>query len=97
MVLGIEQTHALFISSKHKSLLTYIPTSSVMIDQNKLEDLENVQLLFDSTLSWKKQVDHVKQCFSFKLLLLRRIRKYLPFETRILFYNYYIKPKNIAV
>ena len=28
---------------------------------------------------------------SFKLSLLRRIRKYLPFETRILFCNFYIK------
>ena len=46
----------------------------------------------DSTLSWKKQIAHVKQCVSFKLSLLRRLRIYLPLETRILFYNYYIKP-----
>ena len=38
----------------------------------------------------KKQVAHVKQCVSFKLSLLLRLRKYLPFE--ILFYNYHIKP-----
>ena len=58
-------------------------------------EVENAKLLgvfVDSTLSWKKQIAHVKQCVSFKLSLLRRIRKYLPFETRILFYNFYIKP-----
>ena len=66
-----------------------------MIDQNKLGEVENAKLLgdfVDSTLSRKKQVALVKQCVSFKLSLLCRIRKYLPFETRILFYNYYIKP-----
>ena len=39
----------------------------------------------------KKQVARVKQCVSFKLSLQHRIHKYLPFETRILFYNYHIK------
>ena len=97
MVLSIKKTNTLFISSKHKhnSQTTCIPTSLVMIDQNELEEVENAKLLgvfIDSILSWKKQAAHVKQCVSFKLSLLHRIRKYLPFKTRILFYNYYIKP-----
>ena len=95
VVLSFEKTNTLFISSKHKSLVTCIPTSSVLIDQNKLVEVENAKLLgvyVDGTLSWKKQIAHVKQCVSFKLSLLRRIRKYLPFETRIFFYNFYIKP-----
>ena len=86
-----KKTNTLFISSKHKSLVTCIPTSSVMIDQTKLEEVENAKLLgvfVDSTLLWKKQISHVKQCVSFKLSLLRRIRKYLPFKTRILFYKF---------
>ena len=94
MVLSIEKTNTLFISSKHKSLVTCIPTISVMIDQNKLEEVENAKLLgvfVDSTLSWKKQIAHVKQCVSFKLSLLRRIRKYLQFlyktYHRILLYS----------
>ena len=40
-----KKTNTLFISSKHKSLVTCIPTSSVMIDQNKLEEVENAKLL----------------------------------------------------
>ena len=54
-----------------------------MIDHNKLEEVENAKLLgvfVDSTR------------VSFKLSLLRRIRKYLRFETQILLYNFYIKP-----
>ena len=44
---GIEKTNTLFISSKHKhnSQTTCIPTSSVMIDQNILEKVENAKLL----------------------------------------------------
>ena len=97
MVLSIERTNTLFISSKrkHNSQTTCIPTSSVLIDRNELEEVENAKLVgvfIDSTPLWKKQVAHVKQCVFFKLSLLRRICKYVPFETRILFYNYYIKP-----
>ena len=57
MVPSIKKTNTLFISSKHKSLVTCIPTSSVIIDQNKLEEVENVKLFgvfVDSSLSWKK-------------------------------------------
>ena len=51
----IEKTNNLFISSKqrHNSQVTCITISSVMIDQNKLEDVENAKLLgafVDSTL-----------------------------------------------
>ena len=97
MVLSIGKTNTLFTSSKHKhnSQITCIPTSSVMIDQYELEEVEKAKLLgvfIDSTLSWKKQVAHVKQCVSFKLSLLCRIHKYLPFKNRVLFYNHYIKP-----
>ena len=68
-----KRQNTLFISSEHKSLLTCIPTSSVMIDQIKLEDVENAKLLgvfVDSTLSRKKQIAHIKQCVPFKLSLL---------------------------
>ena len=59
MFLSIEKTNTIFISSKHKhnSQTTCIPTSSVMIDQNELEEVEKAKFLgvfIDSTLSWKK-------------------------------------------
>ena len=72
MVLSIEKTNTLFISSKykHNSQVTCGTTSSVMIDHNKLEEIENAKLLgdfVDSTLSWKKQAAHVEQRVSFTL------------------------------
>ena len=46
----------------------------------------------DTTLSWGMQVAQVKKCTSYRLFLLRKIRKYLPLETRIKLYDYYVKP-----
>ena len=79
MVLSIEKTNTLFISSKHKSLDTCIPTSLVMIDQNILEEVENAKLLgvfVDSTLSWKKTfsvdyayISHLKLAFYFTIII----------------------------
>ena len=67
MVLSIEKTNTLFILSKykHNSHTTCIPTSLVMIDQKEFEEVEIAKFLgvfVVSTLSWKKQVAHVKQC-----------------------------------
>ena len=38
------------------------------------------------------QVAQVKKCTSYRLFLFRKIRKYLPLETRIKYYDYYVKP-----
>ena len=46
----------------------------------------------DNTLSWGMQVAQVKKSTYYRLFLLRKIRKYLPSETRIKFYDYYVKP-----
>ena len=45
-----------------------------------------------SIITWHSQVKKVKQTIAFKLSILRKIRHYLPAKTRILYYNYYIKP-----
>ena len=37
-------------------------------------------------------VARVKKCTSYRLFLFRTIRKYLPLETRIKYYYYYVKP-----
>ena len=38
------------------------------------------------------QVAQVKKCTSYRLFLFRKISKYLPLETRIKCYDYYVKP-----
>ena len=96
MVLSIEKTNTLYICSKQKHEKQAADNANlVKIGEHELDEVENAKLLgvfIDNTLSWEKQIGQVKKNVSYKLSLLRRIRKYLPFETRILFYNYYIKP-----
>ena len=46
----------------------------------------------DKTLSWCMQVAQVKKYISYRLLILKKIRKYLPLEIRIKFYDYNVKP-----
>ena len=46
----------------------------------------------DNTLSWTMQVAQVKKCTSYRLFHFRKIRKYLPLEPRLKYYDYYFKP-----
>ena len=38
------------------------------------------------------QVAQVKKCTAYRLFLFRKIRKYLPVETKIKYHDYYVKP-----
>ena len=49
-------------------------------------------MIIDNNLTWHNQIKKVKQTIAFKLSILRKIRRYLPTTTRMLYYNYYIKP-----
>ena len=53
---------------------------------------ELLGVIVDNSLSWGMQVAQVKKCTSHRLFLLRKIRKYILLETRIKFYDYYVKP-----
>ena len=67
----------------------------LLIDNTPIEQISNTKLLgihIDSSLTWDVQVSHVKKIVIYKLFLLKRIRHFLPKNTRILFYNFYIKP-----
>ena len=47
---------------------------------------------FDSNLSWKEHVAHLRKKISKNLYLLKRIKCFLPLEARKLFYDSYILP-----
>ena len=60
-----------------------------------IDEVNSTKLLgvnVDNTLSWTMQVAQVKKCTSYRLFLFRTIRKCLPLETRIKYYDYYVKP-----
>ena len=97
MALSFKKTKAMLILSKAKeSRLTEteidinININGTQIKNTKQEKLLGV--LIDNNLTWHSQVKKVKQTIAFKLSILRKIRHYLPAKTRMLYYNYYIKP-----
>ena len=97
MVLSIEKTKTLFISSRQKTAQNkaHHDLGSIKISNTIIDEVDCTKLLgvnIDNTLSWSAQVAQVKKCTSYRLFLLRKIRKYLPFEIRMQFYNYYVKP-----
>ena len=97
MVLSIEKTKTLFISNREKSVQinTNCNLVNVKIGNTIIDEVNSAKLLgdnVDNTLSWTMQVAQVKKCTSYRLFLLRTIRKYLPLETRIKYYDYYVKP-----
>ena len=97
--MSIEKTKIMLIGSRQK--LNRISESEkyikLLIDNTPIEQISNTKLLgiyIDSSLTWNVQVSHVKKIVIYKLFLLKRIRHFLPKpkDTRILFYNFYIKP-----
>ena len=97
MVLSIEKTKTLFISNREKSVQinTYCNSANVKIGNTIIDEVNSTKLLgvnVDNTLSWTMQVAQVKKCTSHRLFLFRTIRKYLLLETRIKYYDYYVKP-----
>ena len=97
MVLSIEKTKTLFIYNRQKSveIKSDCDSENVKISNTIIDEVMSTKLLgvnVDNTLSWGMQVAQVNKCTSYRLFLLRKIRKYLPLETRIKFDDYYVKP-----
>ena len=68
---------------------------NIFINDIQLEQITHGKLLgihIDESLTWNLQVANIKKIVVYKLFLLRRIRTFLPTQSRIQFYNYYVKP-----
>ena len=97
MVLSIKIIKIIFISNRQKSVQinSNCNLADVKIGNTIIDEVNSTKLLgvnVDDTLSWTMQVVQVKKYTSYCLFLLRKIRKYLPLETRIKYYDYYVKP-----
>ena len=97
MALSFEKTKAMVILSNAKELRLAedeidlnLNLDGTQIQNTKQEKLLGV--IIDNNLTWHNQIKNVKQTIAFKLSILRKIRRYLPTTTRMLYYNYYIKP-----
>ena len=94
--MSIEKTKTLFISNsqpnaqqKANNHFENVKISNTMIDE---VDSKLLGVNVDKTLSWCMQVAQVKKCTSYRLFILKKIRKYLTLKIRITFYDYYVKP-----
>ena len=82
-----------------KQKLRLLPNSdnwvNIKVQGQKIEQVTSQRLLgveIGSCLSWNNQNQKVRKTSRFKISLLRKIRHYLPLDTRKIFFNYYIKP-----
>ena len=95
MAVNVEKTKSMIVASQQKLRNSSDPTLNITVQSKQILNVPNEKLLgvqIDQNLNWNHQVKNVKRTVNFKIAVLRRIRKYLPRETRKVFYNLYIKP-----
>ena len=71
------------------------PELSLAINNHPLENVKHEKLVgvsIDNNLLWNDHIDKLCKTLSSKIALLSRIKKYLPTETRNLYYKHYILP-----
>jgi hypothetical protein len=79
-------------TSKRASLLPHKELNVQMkgIQLENVSSEKSLGVIIDSNLNWKEQVQKLYTSVNRSLALLRRIKRFLPQKTRILFYNGYI-------
>ena len=97
MVTNVEKTNVMLSGTRQKLILMndHDKILNVFLNGNKLEQVTSEKLLgvrSDESLSWKQQIKVIKRTITYKISLLRRIKKYIPIDGRKAFYNYYIRP-----
>jgi hypothetical protein len=94
-VINTAKTKCMLITTKQHRKQLENQKLKITVDNNTLEQVEKEKLLgivVDENLDWKAQVDKVYKKISSALALFRRIKQYLPFWSRQLYYNAYISP-----
>ena len=94
MVLNENKTKGLLIGTSQR-LSRCQSNLEIIVNNHKIECSEYEKLLgiqIDKSLSFVKHIDYVCKNLTSKISLLCKIKQYLPFETRKLYYNAYILP-----
>ena len=95
MIINVGKTKCMLIASQQKLQHTSNQHLKVLIQGQQITNVTDEKLLgvqVDNNLSSNQQIKKVKQTVCYKLSIVRHIRKYIPPETRNLFYNLFIKP-----
>ena len=95
MVINTEKTKSMLITTYQKRATLKDQALRVCIDDTTIEHSTSEKLLgliVDQNLTWNSHVKRVHLQTSRNIALLRRIKNFLPLESRILFYNSFIQP-----
>ena len=99
----LKENHHIINVKKYKFMLTerserlaslsstlHVNIGNVLLDG--VQSYKYLGLMINSNLTWHDHIDYIKNEIYKNLRLLRRIKKYLPIHSRLLFYTSYILP-----
>ena len=94
MTINTSKTKLMKISSRKKTSQCS-NSLNLQINGKIIENVQHTKLLgitIDQNLTWEKHIQLLCSRISSKLSLLQRLKRYLPYHIRILFYNAYVLP-----
>jgi len=93
LTLNLTKTKSMIIGSNRK--LAGIPAFSLSIfdtDINSVTSFKYLGVILSSTFTWSDHVEYISSKLNKNLGLLCRIKYYLPYDARLLFYNSLVLP-----
>ena len=93
MVLNPNKTKSMLITTRQRHN-RYNPKLNLSVNQIKINQVQEHKLLgvvIDESLTWKQHINHVSKKLSKNIYLLNRLKNILDKDTKILFYNAFIK------
>lgn len=95
MLLNTDKTKVLLIATPHKKARLQNPSlfltfKEIPLKTSKCEKLLGVYI--DDNLKWDEHINKLRRKLASNIWLLSKIKWYVPFKARVLFYNAYIQP-----
>ena len=93
LTLNLTKTKSMIIGGKRKLVSISSPLLSIFdTDINSVTSFKYLGVMLSSTFTWSDHVEYISSKVNKNLGLLRRIKYYLPYDARLLFYNSLVLP-----
>ena len=95
MHINVNKTKTMLIATTQRQSRLGNPNLDLNVGETSIENVSSHKVLgvhVDKFLQWEVQIDQVHNMINSKIILLSKIKKYLPTEIRILYFNAYILP-----
>ena len=95
MVINVDKTKCMLMGTQQRKSKLKSPSLKLVARNNTIQMVQTEKLLgvqIDDKLLFNNHIDMVCKNVSYKLFTLRKIKKFLPLQTRKLYYNAYILP-----